>query len=174
MCWFFKFWWKYCWCSLSLNFMHENKVTQNIWFIYIRTLFCTKSSLVCENVSLRRIIRMVCLYWLLSHSPMLNRHNLSTCEYRHSIMTINFPYLFFEILFSVHLMWSLHERFSSNNTPWNLIDEILSIFQLFIWSLGNFSDMSPFLLVLWKNEYFVFVTLRESLLARNHSLVGFT
>ena len=28
----------------------------------------------------------------------------------------------------------------------------------------------PFLLVLWKNEYFIFVTLRESLLARNHGL----
>ena len=27
--------------------------------------------------------------------------------------------------------------------------------------------MSPFLLVLWKNEYLVFVTLRESLLARS-------
>ena len=31
--------------------------------------------------------------------------------------------------------------------------------------------MSSFLLVLWKNEYFVFVTLRESLLARNHWLI---
>ena len=31
--------------------------------------------------------------------------------------------------------------------------------------------MLSFLLVLWKNEYFVFVALKESLFARNHRLV---
>ena len=31
--------------------------------------------------------------------------------------------------------------------------------------------MSPFLLVLWKSKYFIFVTLRKSLLARNHWLI---
>ena len=31
--------------------------------------------------------------------------------------------------------------------------------------------MPSFLLVLWKNEYFVFLTLRESLLAINHWLL---
>ena len=54
-------------------------------------------------------------------------------------------------------MWSYHKRFSSNNSPRNLMDGILSILSLFILSLGNFSGMSSFLLVLWKNEYFVFL-----------------
>ena len=46
-------------------------------------------------------------------------------------MTMNFGYLnntylicniptFLEILFSVHLKWSLHKTFLSNNTPRNL------------------------------------------------------
>ena len=31
--------------------------------------------------------------------------------------------------------------------------------------------MSPFLLVLWKNGFFVFMTLKESSLAKNHWLI---
>ena len=41
----------------------------------------------------------------------------------------------------------------------------------FFLNRGNFSGMSSFLLVLWKNEYFAFVTLRESLLARKNWLI---
>ena len=41
----------------------------------------------------------------------------------------------------------------------------------FFVNLGNFSGMSSFLLVLWKNEYFAFVTLRKSLLARKNWLI---
>ena len=70
--------------------------------------------------------------------PILNWHNLRMCEYKHSKMTINFHYLnnlfalynvqiFLDILFSVYLIWSFHKRFSSNNTPRNLIDGILSV-----------------------------------------------
>ena len=65
-------------------------------------------------------------------------------------------------------MRSFLKRFSSNNTPRNLIDGILSILSLFISSLGNFSGMSSFSLALWQNEYFAFVMLRESLLARHY------
>ena len=79
-----------------------------------------------------------------------------------SLTSYNDP-IFLEILFTVYLMWSFHERFSSDNTQRNLIDRALSLLQLFIQSLGNFSRMSSFLLVLWKN--------RESLLARNHWLI---
>ena len=89
-------------------------------------------------------MQVVCFCWLwiffkfvLINLTMLDWRNLRLCKYRHSLVTINFPYLnslalynipiFLEICFSFYLMWSFDERFSSSNTPSNLIDGILSM-----------------------------------------------
>ena len=145
MCRFLKFWYKYCWYSFSLNFVHEKKVIQSIYWYALKALFCTKSSLMCENLSLPKIMLMACFcrLWIffclfLSYLPISNWHNLRMCQYRYSIMTRNFRYLnnslalydipiFLEILFTVYLMWSFQERSLSNNAPRNLIDGTLSI-----------------------------------------------
>ena len=76
--------------------------------------------------------------------------------------------MFLATLFSIYLIWSFQDRFSSSKTPRNFIDFTLSTLCFLISNLGNKRGRSSFLLGLWKREYFVFPTLRESSFASNH------
>ena len=55
--------------------------------------------------------------------------------------------------------------------PTNFINDFLFIIWLLIKNFGNTSGKSSLLLALWKNENFVFLTLKESLFELNHSLI---
>ena len=79
--------------------------------------------------------------------------------------------MFLATLFSIYLIWSFQDRFSSSKTPRNFIDSTLSTLCFLISNLGNKRGRSSLLLGLWKREYFVFSTLRESLFTSNHSLI---
>ena len=79
--------------------------------------------------------------------------------------------MFFAILYSVSFMCSFHVKVWSNETPRNLIDSFLCISWLLIIGFGRRRGISPFLVGLWKNEYFVFSTFKDSLFAVNQSLM---
>ena len=64
--------------------------------------------------------------------------------------------IFFEILFSMYFICVFRFRFSSSNTPRNLIDSVRAILLSFIFSFDKTSGILSFLLGLWKNEYLVF------------------
>ena len=68
----------------------------------------------------------------------------------------------------MYLIWSFHVGFSSRKIPKNFIDSDRLISLLHIHSLWRTKRILSFLLGLWKNEYFVFVTFRDDLLERNH------
>ena len=79
--------------------------------------------------------------------------------------------MFLVILFSVSFMSSFHVKCCSNKIPRNLIDSFLCISWLLIISFGRRRGTWSFLLGLWKNEYFVFSTYKDSLFAVNQSLM---
>ena len=79
--------------------------------------------------------------------------------------------MFLATSFSKYLIWSFQDRFSSSKTPRNLTDFTPSTLYFLTSNLGNKRGRSSFLLGLWKREYFVFPTWRESVFASKYSLL---
>ena len=114
---------------------------------------------------------------------MLYLHSLGRSEYMSSRGTARFfylnkillyiIYLFLAILFSVSFICSFHVNcWSKKNTK--ELDRFFSLYFMVIdykLSFGRRRGISSFLLVLWKNEYFVFLKFKHSLLAVNQSLM---
>ena len=95
---------------------------------------------------------LFCLY-----CPAINLHNSSEFLSKNSLALYNKP-MFSATLFSIYLIWSFEDRFSSSRTPRNFIDFTLCISRFLISKLGNKRGRPCFLFGLCKREYFVFPT----------------
>ena len=72
----------------------------------------------------------------------------------------------------MYLIWTFHVKFSSRKTPKNFMDSDCLISLLHIFSFGRTDGILSYLLGLWKkNEYFIFVTFKNSLLGINYWLI---
>ena len=75
---------------------------------------------------------------------------------------------FFAMLFSTVCIWSLHVRFSSIQTPKNIIEDSLLTVNPFIFRFGSRKEILSFLDDFWKKESFL--TFSDNLLALNQLL----
>ena len=74
------------------------------------------------------------------------------------------------MLFSTVCIWSLHVRFSSIQTPKNIIEDSLLTVNPFRFRFGSRNEILSFLDDFWKKESLVFLTFNDNLLALNQLL----
>ena len=117
--------------------------------------------------------------WILAHAILRNSDNKWVYEKyivfkevssRNRFAWYNTP-TFFANLFSTVLNWSYQDKFLSNITPKNFMDDVPSIILFPIFNAGIFKGILSMIEFLWNNVWIVFSTFKDTVFALSHWLI---